>query len=210
MDYSLLIVAAGKHAGEGLSYEKALAAFKNGKTVVEYTMSVFLNDEKCKQIVVVTNSADLRNLVLNSTSGKIVYVKGGPTRAQSVRGGLNAVSEEVVLIHDGVRPWIRQKDIDGLLEKMKDEEAAVLAVPARMTLRMQGGDYLGEHVNTEDMLLIQTPQAYKTDFIIDCYRRIDPHTSITDDALLVSSVSDCKIAIVAGDIHNTRYLPKQN
>lgn len=216
MDYSVLVVAAGKRAGEGISYEKALSKFKGNISVLEKTLSIFLEDKKCKQIVVVTNTADLATLVTQKRAGKIIYVKGGETRHDSVSNGLLAVSEDTVLIHDGVRPWVKQNYIDGLLEAMKKEKAAVLAVPVRNMMRYENDGYLGEVVNTEHVYTIQTPQAYQTEFIIDCYIKakedgiIQESVDIKDDSELVSKVSQEPIAVVSGDIYNTRFLPKQN
>ena len=112
MKYSVLIVAAGKQAGQGLSYAKAHASFNNSNSVLNQSISVFMDDEKCQQIVIVTSAADMTQVVRASESGKIVYVKGGSTRQESVLIGLTAVGEDLVLIHDGVRPWIKQFLID--------------------------------------------------------------------------------------------------
>lgn len=210
MDYSVLVVAAGKHAGEGQSYEKALASFKGERSVLEQTLSVFLEDVKCRQIVVVTSSADLRRLVEQHGKGKIVYVKGGKTRQESVLIGLHAVSEDIVLIHDGVRPWIQHDYIDGLLQRMETEKAAVLAVNLKGSLRVVAEGYLQGCVDTAEMMLVQTPQAYHTDFVIDCYRKAaHQDVSFMDDAELVSAFSDVKIAVEMGDPRNARFVLKK-
>lgn len=210
MDYSVLVVAAGKRAGEGVSYEKALAQFKGNISVLEKTLSIFMEDNKCKQIVVVTNTADLSKLVTQKRAGKIIYVKGGETRHESVSNGLLAISEDVVLIHDGVRPWVQQEYIDQLLESMEKEKASVLAVPIKNAMRYVKDGYLQESVDVGDMYTIQTPQAYRTDFIIDCYIKAKEQgiDYYKDDSQIVSSVSDENIKVITGDIRNTRFIPK--
>lgn len=208
MNYTALILAAGKHAGEGLSYKKALKELNSGERVLDKSVKIFLEDERCKQIVIVTNSADLQKLVQSHESGKVLHVKGGETRSESVLLGLTAVSEDVVLIHDGVRPWIRHKYIDEILEKMATEQACVLAVkPKGALLRVEDG-YVKDMVNREYMQT-QTPQAFKTSFILKCYtiaKGLD--INVKDDAALVARVSDTKIAVVEGDIRNVRYMLK--
>ena len=65
MNYSAIVLCAGKGSRSGLPYNKMLYRFKN-KTVYEMSMEIFLNDERCKQIVVVTKEEeldDLKNLI---------------------------------------------------------------------------------------------------------------------------------------------------
>lgn len=209
MNYSVLVVAAGKDAAKGQSYQKALASFDESKSVLSKTISVFMKDEQCTQIVIVTNPADMNRVVTSSESGKIVYVKGTATRQGSVLIGLTAIAEDVVLIHDGVRPWIRQNYIDQLLVKMETESAAVLAIrPVGGVHQVENG-YLVPEIMPENVVLTQTPQAFKTSFIIQCYRKaIKQGLHYLDDAQIVNAVSDEQVAVVTGDLRNSRFILK--
>lgn len=211
MKYSVLVVAAGKDAAKGLSYEKALAAYNDSTSVLSQTISVFMEDEQCTQIVVVTNPTDLRTIVQSSESGKILYVKGGATRPESVLIGLTAVAEDIVLIHDGVRPWLRQDYIDKLLESMKTERASVLAIrPVGGVHRVSEG-YLLPEIMTENVVITQTPQAYHTSFIISCYgKAVRQGLDYRDDAQIVHALSDEKISVVWGDVRNARFILKED
>lgn len=209
MNYSALILAAGKKAAQGISYRKALAKIDKGQSVLDKSVSVFLNDPRCKQIVIVTNSADLQKLVQAHDSGKIIHVKSGNTRAESVLLGLTAVGEDVVLIHDGVRPWVRTEYIDRILEKMENEQACVLAIKPKGTLLQVEDGYVTDIVR-RNYMQTQTPQAFKTNFILKCYSIAKSlKLNILDDAELVSRVSDEKIAVVEGDVRNVRYVLKE-
>ncbi len=208
MKYTALVLAAGKNAARGISYKKALAEMKTGESVLDKTVSVFLEDERCRQIVIVTNSADLQKLVQSHKSGKVLHVKGGETRVDSVLHGLTAVSEDVVLIHDGVRPWVQKSSIDAVLDKMETENACVLAIKPKGALLEVEDGYV-KNVFRPDYMQTQTPQGFKTSFILKCYTTAH-HLGfdMMDDAQLVSRVSDEKIAVVEGDIRNVRYLLK--
>ena len=209
MDYSVLIIAAGNAAAQGKSYKRAFASFNGNKNVLEQTVSVFLDDEKCKQIVIVASSADLSRVVRSQENGKTLYVKGAKTRMESVIIGLMAVSEDVVLIHDGVRPWIRKHDIDGLMSKMETEKACVLAVRPKGSLRRVENGYITDRVKTNDIVMLQTPQAFNTSFIIDCYKKaLAEDYNLLDDSEVVAKVSDVRIAVIDGDLRNTRFLLK--
>lgn len=210
MKYSVLLVAAGKKAGEGQSYRKALATFKESKSVLDQTVSVFLQDQNCKQIVVVSSSADMIKLVQSSSSGKIVVVKGGKTRQESVQIGLAAISEDTVLIHDGVRPWVYQELIDKLLVRMENEKACILSIaPPTAVYEVEDG-YIKQTLNNSKIFLAQTPQAFNTSFIIQCYRKAQQEgILLNDDASIVRAVSDVKIAVEQGDIRNVRFILKE-
>lgn len=207
MDYSVLLIAAGKKAGEGESYTKALAKFKESRRVIDQTVSVFLNDPRCKQIVLVTNSADMIKLVQSSSSGKIVVVKGGKTRQESVFIGLSAVSEDIVLIHDGVRPWLSQNLIDRVLVRMEAEKACILSIAPPTAVYEVVDGYIKQAVNTSSLAIAQTPQAFHTSFIFQCYRKaLQEAIYLNDDASIVRAVSDEPIAVEEGDIRNARFI----
>lgn len=209
MKYSALILAAGKKAGQGISYTKAFAQLKEDVSVLEQTVSVFLSDEQCRQIVIVTNSADMKRVVESHDSGKIIHVKGGETRRDSVLLGLTAVLEDTVLIHDGTRPWVKQHSIDRLLGKMGDYKAVVLGVRPKTGLVYFSEGVIDSIISRKNVVKTQTPQAYNTSFILNCYKEaMRLKLNVLDDVELVARVSDEKIAVVEGDRRNTRYIPK--
>lgn len=210
MKYSVLIVAAGKQAGQGISYAKAHASFNTSKSVLNQSISVFMEDEKCTQVVIVTSAADMSQVVRSSESGKIFYVKGGKTRQESILIGLTAVAEDLVLIHDGVRPWIKHELIDRLIEGVQGEKACVLAHKPSSSVRRVKDGYLVDQPDYEDLVILETPQAYDTSFIIDCYKKaISQGVTHLDDAEVVAAVSDVKVKCVEGDIRNVRFLLKE-
>lgn len=211
MNYSVLLIAAGKKAAEGESYQKALAQFKESRSVIDQTVSVFMNDPQCKQIVLVTNSADMIRLVQSASSGKIVVVKGGKTRQESVFIGLSAISEETVLIHDGVRPWLSQELIDRVLVRMETEKACILSIAPPSAVYEVNEGYIKQSINTNNLVIAQTPQAFNTSFIFQCYRKaLAEGILLNDDASIVNAVSDTPIAIENGDIRNARFIVKDH
>jgi len=205
MDYSVLIVAAGKGTRMGLGYNKMFFTLKDGKTVLDQSIELFLHDVRCRQIVIVTNRVDMPRIVKSSESGKIVSVNGGDTRQDSVYNGLMAITEEIVLIHDGARPWLEIDCVNRLLEAMETEKACILAVDVKDTIKKVVGDYIANTVNREEHVLAQTPQAFLTSFILDCYHQaFAKHILATDDAQIVEMCSDQPIRVVKGDYKNIK------
>ena len=210
MDYSVLVIAAGSGAAKGKSYRRALASFKGKKSVLGQTVSVFLEDPNCKQIVIVASPADLPRVVRSHDTGKVLFVKGGKTRMESVFIGLTAVSEDVVLIHDGVRPWIRQQYIDRLLQRMHEESVCSCDSTKRLFKKNRKWIYY-RTCKTDDIVMTQTPQAFHTSVILKAYRKaIDEGLLLYDDAEVLSEVTDIPVAVEKGDLRNTRFLLKEN
>lgn len=206
MKYSALIVAAGKGTRMGLGYNKMFYKLrKYGMTVLQKTTSIFMDDPQCAQIVIVTNQSDMSKIVLNHENQKIVHVNGGPTRQESVFLGLMAVSQDIVLIHDGARPWIDQESIDRLVNAMEHEKAAILAVKMKDTIKVIKDGYVEKTIDREQLINAQTPQAFETGLIINAYLKIfNKNIQVFDDAQAVELVTDTKVKIVQGSYLNNK------
>ena len=93
MQYSALIVAAGSGTRMKLGFNKVYAKLSDGTTILDKTLSVFLNDSDCIQIVLVTDCAEHFEKEQGRKDGRIVFACGGATRQDSVYNGLRAGAE---------------------------------------------------------------------------------------------------------------------
>ena len=143
MNYSAIILCAGKGSRSGLDYNKMLYRFGD-QTVYQMTMKTFLNDPRCKQLVVVTKADEITDLKQLVTDKRIVYVYGGKERQDSVYNGLQVVDQDHVLIHDGARPYITTEKIDDLLLCLKEYDACLLMVPVKDTIKLCCDDTVAE------------------------------------------------------------------
>jgi 2-C-methyl-D-erythritol 4-phosphate cytidylyltransferase len=116
-------------------------------------------------------------------------VPGGAERQDSVYAGLKALGPgtDLVLIHDGARPFVTSDLIEQVLEETRVSKAAVAAVPVRDTIKE-----INEHRNVLKTLRrdrlweIQTPQGFHYSLILDAYERAFQEGFYgTDDAALV-------------------------
>jgi 2-C-methyl-D-erythritol 4-phosphate cytidylyltransferase len=205
MNYAVLLLAAGKGTRSGLGYDKMFMVLKNGKTVLQHSMELFLSDPRCQEIVVVTNKKDMPKILKSSESGHVVMVNGGVRRQDSVINGLMAIKEETVLIHDGARPYLSIDEIDALLEAMQSEEAAILGVAPRGSVKKVVDGYISKSIDKTSHVIAQTPQAFRTQFIIKCYLKAEQmRLEADDDAEIVELVSQAKIKAVLGSRNNER------
>lgn len=204
MNYSAIILCAGKGSRSGLSYNKMLYRF-NDKTVYEMTMSVFLQDQRCKQIVVVTKEDEINEIKELVNDKRIVYVFGGKERQDSVYNGLQVVNQKIVLIHDGARPYLTIDNIDSLLECLINNDACLLMVPVKDTIKLCQDGKVVETLPRSQLMQAQTPQAFKTDLIKKCYQKAkDEKYEATDDASLVEKFTEVPVMSVLGSYENIK------
>lgn len=204
MDYSVIVLCAGKGSRSGLSYNKMLYRF-NDKTVYEMTMANFISDERCRQIVVVTKEDELKQIKDLVSDQRITYVFGGQERQDSVYNGLQAVSQDIVLIHDGARPYLKKENIDSLLTCLKNNDACLLTVPVKDTIKLCQDGKVVETLPRPKLMQAQTPQAFKTELIKKCYQRAkDQSYQATDDASLVERFGNQSVIAVLGSYENIK------
>ena len=204
MKYSALIVAAGSGSRMNLGYNKVYARLKDGRTIVETTVDVFLNDPDCGQIVVVTDPGEFRKNYTKRHDGRIVLCQGGSTRQESVNNGLAAVMLDTVMIHDGARPFLDQDSLNRLKNAMETEDAALLCVACKDTIKKADDNgYIVETYERSTLRSAQTPQAFRTSVIMDAMEKAiaDGYTG-TDDCSLVERYSSVRIKAVEGSYGN--------
>ena len=126
-------------------------------------------------------------------------VTGGESRSESVRLALEEVPEEaaVVLVHDAARPLLPEEVIERVLAPLSEGwDGVVPAVPLADTVKRVDGDRVVETLPRDDLVAVQTPQA----FLADTLRRAvsGDVSSATDCASLVESQGG-RIKVVEGD-----------
>jgi len=204
MNYSVIIAAGGNGGRMGLPYNKMFYTLANGHTILQTSINLFKNDVNCKQIIIATNPDDMPRLS-SLHGGRLVIVNGGKTRQESVFNGLMAVNQEVVLVHDGARPWCTQESIDSLLKVMHREQAAILAVPEVETVKVVEEGYITTTIGRSNLWHAQTPQAFNTELLVKCHHQAaHEHFLATDDAQLVEHYSPVPIKIVEGNYANIK------
>ncbi len=202
--YSVVMLCAGRGTRTGLSYNKMLYSFEN-KTVYEMTLSVFLSDERCQQIIVVTQPHE-RELFMNLVHDeRIEFVDGGKERQDSVFEGLKKVKNEYVFIHDGARPYVKKEYIDDLLECLSSHKACLLMVPCKDTIKKVIDGKVVETLNRSELMQAQTPQAFWKDIIIEAYQKgIEENYQATDDAQMVENFMNEDVYVVMSDYENKK------
>lgn len=212
MKYSALIVAAGQGRRMNLGYNKVFYTFQDGKSVLEKTMSVFEEDPRCAQIVIVTQKEDYVRIMRSQPQrGSVVFVEGGATRQDSVFNGLMAVSEDVVLIHDGARPFLQRDCLDRLCECLQEHDACLLTVPCKDTIKVIRDGRIAQTPDRSSLVQAQTPQGFRTSLILRAYRKARQQgIQATDDAQLVELLTGEEIIAVPGSYRNIKITTQED
>lgn len=206
MEYSVCLLAAGKGSRTQLEYNKVFYKLENGKTVLDTGLSVFLEDEDCKEIVIVSSHYEIEYVrSLYRRYEKIQVVEGGSTRQESVSNGLDQVGYPYVFIHDGARPYIKREQIELCKEALQTEDACLLMVPSVDTSKIVVDGYVQETLVRSTVYNAQTPQCFKTELIRYCQQKAKEENYIgTDDAQLVEKFGNTRIKMVLGDPSNVK------
>lgn len=131
-----------------------------------------------------------------------VLVEGGDNRFCSVKNGLNAInSTDIVLIHDGARPFVKKELIKTLLNKVSSGFGIIPVINAIDSIRLIEGDS-SRAVNRDNIYHVQTPQCFIFNEIFNSYNT-DYNSSFTDDASVFESKNG-KIKNIIGNYNNIK------
>lgn len=138
--------------------------------------------------------------------GGFLTAPGGDTRFHSVLNGLNAipadVSEGLVGVHDGVRPFVSRDTLRRCYEEAARSGTAVPVTPVVETLRHVSPDGESMTVPRSDYRLVQTPQVFSLALLRQAYRQ--PYApQFTDDASVVEALGE-RITLVEGNRENIK------
>ncbi|MDD5686317.1 MAG: 2-C-methyl-D-erythritol 4-phosphate cytidylyltransferase [Elusimicrobia bacterium] len=210
MRIAAVIVAAGRGKRFGSKKQFVLLQIDGKKQVLEITLSIFLKIQQIKEIVVVLPKEDLKRKFNFSTRVKIIA--GGATRQHSVYNGLSALSADtdIVVIHDGVRPFISDKIIKDSISTARKSSACVAVVPVKDTVKIVKNGYVISTPERKNIFLAQTPQTFKYSLIMKAYKKaFEAKYFSTDDSALVEKLGK-KVKVITGDYKNIKITTKQD
>jgi 2-C-methyl-D-erythritol 4-phosphate cytidylyltransferase len=214
--YTIAIIPA---AGYGLRLKnrvlKPLIKIE-GIPILVYTLKAVTQHPLIKEVVVVVNQSNIRAIESNIKRYRINKISdivlGGDTRRISVENGLRAVGSkaDLVLIHDAVRPFIKQSVISKVIDEARRTGAAIVGVPVKATIKkvagcrspVAGGLIVEKTVDRSSLWEIQTPQVFRKDLILKAYKRYKD-INVTDDAILIERLG-VKVSLVMGSYENIK------
>lgn len=217
-----IVLAAG--VGSRMKSEKAKQFLEvAGHEVLYYSLRTFNEHPEVDAIVLVTKEEFIehcqKELVDRYHLAKVVHIcEGGKERYDSVYRGLSATMEgqgsveaDIVLIHDGARPFVTADMISVSIACARENGACTVGVPAKDTIKIVDAEHYGVDTPERQFVYqIQTPQTFRTSLLRRAYetmyeakRNGDTH-NITDDTMLVEQYAGVRCKVVDGTYENIK------
>lgn len=182
----------------------------NDKPILYYTLKKFLDCTSIDKVVLVLPKDEIQYCiknVLEKFSLKVDdIVEGGEERQDSVFNGLQKCKEsEIVLIHDGARPFVSEEIILNGIRYAREYGATAPGVMPKDTIKLKNDKgFSVDTPNRSDLVAIQTPQSFKWNLIMKCHEKIrKENKAVTDDTMVIESYGH-KVYIYEGEYTNIK------
>ena len=223
MKWIVIIPAAGLGTRMGSTVAPAKKKSRPAKQFMEiggvpvllHTLRQFGSIAQVSEILVAVRTGETEQfkprLEKEPFSKKVRFAEGGENRQQSVANALDQVkagADDIVLVHDAVRPFIDAELITRVVEAAQKSGAAVAAVPAVDTIKLVDrtaeGAIVDSTIPRERVVMVQTPQAFKYPILRRAFDEAlrDGFTG-TDEASLVERAG-VTVAVVMGSPRNIK------
>jgi 2-C-methyl-D-erythritol 4-phosphate cytidylyltransferase/2-C-methyl-D-erythritol 2,4-cyclodiphosphate synthase len=209
-----LITASGRGSrlsinGDGIPKQYLPLA---GVPMLRHTILAFLNHPQITDVICTIHPDDV-GFYEEATIGLDLLdpVFGGETRQASVHNGLEGLREynpDIVLIHDGARPFVSKKIISGILDKLKTHPAVIPAIAIEDTIKKYSDGKIEWTVERENLWRAQTPQGFLYQDILNAHKAFKD-INFTDDAAL-DEYAGIPVAIVAGSQNNFKITTEED
>lgn len=198
-----VIVAAGSGTRFGAETPKQFLDLA-GETVLARSVRCFDAVSQIAGVVLVVAEdrvPDVRSSYTGVSEKLLAVVAGGARRQDSVAAGVAVAREhsaEFVAIHDAARPFARVQDIAACIEAAHTHGNAILALPARDTIKMERESCVAETLPRESIWQAQTPQVFRITDLDAAFAHADAQeVTGTDEAALLEALGK-PVALVQG------------
>ncbi len=210
MSASVVILAAG--TGSRLAAALGAGAPRKGllevagKPLVAWSVETLAKVPSVTEVVVVLHEDDFESAQEPlRAAGASKFVKGGARRQDSTLAGVKASDprSEMVLVHDAARPLVEGAHVEKALARAREVGAALLAVPAKDTVKRVDGDRIvKETPPRKELWLAQTPQIARRGQLIEALEKAGA-SEVTDEASALERLGQ-KVAVVEGSYENLK------
>jgi 2-C-methyl-D-erythritol 4-phosphate cytidylyltransferase len=139
---------------------------------------------------------------------KPVYVvAGGDTRQRSVYQGMRSMSGssvDYVLIHDAARPFLTGEIVDRTIDGVIKYGACTTGIPPSDTVKTVEGEHVVETLSRDKLVLVQTPQAARYDWLVAAHERAEEAGHATTDDAAILEFAGHRVGIVSGAPYNLK------
>lgn len=212
-----IVLAAGAGRRMQSEVKKQFLLIKD-KPVVYYSLKAF-EESFIDEVVLVTSEDDIdlcrKEIVEEYCFSKVKnVVAGGKERYHSVAAGLAFLPEsDYVFIHDAARPMLTQEILHRAYACVQESKACVVGMPVKDTIKIADAQgYIAQTPDRNLVWMIQTPQVFEYALIKEAYEKLiaqekelkDKGINITDDAMVVETLTKHSVKLVEGSYENIK------
>ncbi|MGN0335710.1 MAG: 2-C-methyl-D-erythritol 4-phosphate cytidylyltransferase [Lachnospiraceae bacterium] len=207
-----IVLAAGQGRRMKSRVQKQYLLIED-KPVLYYSLNVFEQSPLISEIILVTGAEDReycrREIVEKYGFTKVTKITaGGKERYHSVFEGLKAIeTADYVYIHDGARPFADEEMLERAQEAVQSCGACAVGMPVKDTIKIADREgYAAQSPDRRFVWSVQTPQVFSFDLIKGAYTKLmeNEMEGITDDAMVVESMTDHRVKLVEGSYKNIK------
>lgn len=202
-----IILLAGNSTRYGKNINKNFEKI-NDKPVISYSIDVFDKNQNIDDIILVVRKEDIdtvKEIIAKEQITKPTkIVIGGSSRQESVYNSIKESASDIVVIHDGARPLIKDKFIRECMENMDNYKGVTVGVKSKDTIKITDDNQ--EVISTtkrSNTWLIQTPQCFDRKILLEIHNKYRDDNSATDDCMLLEK-ENYKVKIIEGDYSNIK------
>lgn len=208
-----IILSAGKGSRLKSNIPKQYIEVNN-KPLIYYTIETFEKSVNIDEILIVSDKEHIdffKNEFIPKYNFKKIkeVISGGKERSFSVKNALDTLilkentKDDIILIHDGARPFISEDIISSGIKEAKIFGAVVVGVKVKDTIKVvENKNIILDTPNRESLWIAQTPQIFKLELIKNAYENLSNYdTAPTDDSILVENIGH-KVTMVQGSYEN--------
>jgi len=201
---SPIIVAAGE--GQRFGSLKQFVPL-GGKPVLDWCLEAFEAHADVDEIVLVVKDEAKGKEYLQRYGKVSAVVRGGKKRQDSVLFGfqqLDPAQTDIVLVHDGVRPFIRGALISRVIQATRERGAVIPVIPVEDTIKIVEGEDVKRTLEREKLFRVQTPQGFPYATLKKALDKASEEGFYgTDEASLVERAGE-RVTVVKGDVRNIK------
>jgi len=180
----------------------------NDKYVFMYSLDIFNNCDYIDNIFIVVKDSELSTVksILEDFNSKkeVILVVGGNSRQESVFNAITLSTSDIVIVHDGARPMLKQEYIDSSLLALTDFPGTSIAVKSKDTIKLTDDNgVVTQSTPRENTWIIQTPQCFDRETLVDSHIKQKDVLGITDDCILLENLGH-KVKLLLGDYTNIK------
>jgi 2-C-methyl-D-erythritol 4-phosphate cytidylyltransferase len=189
-----------------------------GIPIIAHTLMAFQSSSAIDDIIVIVPEEDIddvqKEIVDKYGFSKVAgVVPGGAERQDSVWNGLRHIGNDVdiVVIHDGVRPFVKDSLINFSIDEAIRNTAVTLGIPSRDTIKTVNAEgWIVNTLNRSELRMIQTPQTFRRHIIEQAYRKAyEDNFYGTDDAMLVERIG-IPVKVIEGSFDNIKITTRED